>query len=61
MFRPASVFPAPGTPVKKQIDFLCWALESSIILFIKIEVLERLIAPASLLEISLTLWPLYKA
>jgi hypothetical protein len=31
IFKPASVFPAPGTPVTKQIDFLRFLLEESMI------------------------------
>jgi len=55
MLRPARVFPAPGTPVMKQIDFLFSNLDWSIISEIVSEVAPRLIVPESDLDISLTL------
>src|SRR5690606_33764654 len=61
IFNPARVFPAPGTPVTKQIDFCCAVFECSIISAIAADVLLRFIAPESDREISRTLCPLYNA
>ena len=55
MFSPASVFPAPGTPVTKHIVFKFSFFDFSIIRFKQLAVFDRLIAPESCLEISLTL------
>ena len=55
IFKPARVFPAPGTPVRKQIDFSFLVFAASIILLIIAAVRERLIALESLREISSTL------
>ena len=61
IFKPASVFPAPGTPVIKQIDFLLFLFEKSIISEIQFDVTDKFSAPESLLEISETLCFLYRA
>ena len=45
----------------KQIDFRFFVLDESMISAIVSEVAPRLTAPESDLDISLTLWPLYKA
>ena len=61
MFKPTSVFPAPGTPVKKHIDLCFSFLDFCIIALTASDVKLRLIALASLLDISETECPAYKA
>jgi hypothetical protein len=58
-FNPTRVFPAPGTPVTKQIIFFWFTLENSIISAIAVEVFSKFFAPASLRVISSTEWLLY--
>src|SRR6478735_1767438 len=60
-FSPTSVFPAPGTPVTKQIDFREASLDERMTSAIASEVRLRLMALASLREISETEWPPYNA
>jgi hypothetical protein len=57
ILRPTTVFPAPGTPVTKQMAFLDSRRASSIIRDRVFEVRLRLIAPASLRDISATECP----
>ena len=61
MFKPASVFPAPGTPVTKHIAFSLFFLHRSIIFEIASVVIVKFFAPASFLEISSTPCFLYNA
>ena len=58
---PTSVLPAPGTPVTKQIDLCDLFLDELITSAIASDVRLRLIAFASLREISRTECPLYRA
>ena len=58
MLRPTSVLPAPGTPVTKQIDLHAFARECSITPAMDSDVVLRLMAVASLREISATECPL---
>ena len=61
MFRPTNVFPAPGTPVTKQIDFK-WSLSYRAMTFeMASDVEVKLIALASLREIAFAECPLYNA
>ena len=55
--RPTSVFPAPGTPVTKQIVFSWRAFVVSIISATVLAVTLRFVAPASVREISVTECP----
>ena len=59
-FKPMSVFPAPGTPVTKQIDFSCLSFDPSIICEIAFVVTARF-SSASFFAISATVCPLYNA
>lgn len=52
MFKPANVFPEPGTPVMKHIDFCLFFFALEIILSIAAAVLDIFCAPASLRVIS---------
>lgn len=54
-------FSGTRTPVTKQMDLWPFSLESRIISEIAFDVSLRFIALASLREISLTEWPLYRA
>jgi hypothetical protein len=60
-FNPTSVFPAPGTPVRRQIAFCECLLADSMISETASDVRVKFTAPASLREMSATEWPLYKA
>jgi len=53
-FKPTRVFPAPGTPVTKTMDFSRFALERSMISSTPTDVTRRFLAPASLREIAST-------
>src|SRR5262249_14413876 len=55
-FSPARVFPAPGTPVTRQIDFLPWAFDFWMISSMQVVVRPRFCAPASERAISSTRW-----
>ncbi len=61
IFRPASVFPAPGTPVTKQIVFFRSRFAESMMCVSSLAVRVRFSTPASLRVISSTLWPRYRA
>ena len=54
MFKPARVFPEPGTPVTKQIAFLRDVFALDMIREIQFAVSDKLIAPASDREILVT-------
>lgn len=54
ILRPTKVFPAPGTPVIKQIDLRPFSFEKFMILAMAFDVWLRFIALASLLAISET-------
>lgn len=56
---PASVLPAPGTPVTKHIDFAFLRRESSTTFSTSATVLARFSAPASFWRMSRTVCPMY--
>jgi hypothetical protein len=60
-FKPTRVFPAPGTPVTKQIAFFRSVFARSIRTDIATEVRARFFSPASLRDSSATEWLPYKA
>ena len=61
IFNPTNVFPAPGTPVTKQMIFECSDLAFSMISEMTEVVLVKFMAPASHLVILSTEWFWYNA